>query len=578
MTAYEKKRFGIVALGLTFLSFLFFQLFYAYHLFFKEQIQLFLYTSDYFLSYLNKPAWLASYTGDFLTQFFYLRGGGAVVLSLLFCLEWLLTSVVIKRLSATTTAPLWALFPVGIDWILHCELLHRVSVSVGFIAVLILFLIYNTISKRWLSLATGLIMAFIGYWLVGSSFLVFPLLVVAYDWKKEKLNWLKWLLIGTVTFSIPLALRHFYLLTIIQAYIYPAMNWHSMLLPASLIFTLIGTFFLKRIEIKYSRIFNVALPLAFIVFLFLGIRANANFAREKILSLDSEFYFGNTDRVIELSKKYNLKSRNATYFTNMALAKKGVLPEYLLEFYQPASYGLILPVTPDENWQSIFVSNEVFFLLGDMNLAQHSAMLGNTFSPYQRSSRMIKRLAEINLVNEDSTAANKYLRILTRTLFHKKWAESRQAMNHGSASNKWLIEKRAQTPNIDTLRSSNSYLASLDFLVEQHPHNLIALDYLLCYHLLNKDLKSFKKVYDQIGRSVDRPVSSLYSEALLIQLFSSQASEQEVANYSISPKKIKDFTDYTQQFEKTKGDMNALNGRFGKSYWFYYHFATIQKK
>ncbi|MCX6239641.1 MAG: DUF6057 family protein [Bacteroidia bacterium] len=578
MSASEKKRFGIVALGLTFLSFLFFQLFYAYHLFFKEQIQLFLFNSDYFLSYFNKPAWLACYAGDYLTQFFYLRGGGATVLSLLFCLEWLLCSFVIKRISATKNAPLWGLFPVAIDWMLHCDLLYRVSASVGFILVLILFLIYSSISKRWLSTAFGLIMAFIGYWLAGSSFLVFPLLIMVYDWEKGRSYLLKWLLIGAVIFLIPIALRHYYLLTITQSYIYPAMNLQSILLRASLILVLMAAFFLKRFEVKYSRIFNITIPFAFIFLLLFGIRANASFDREKILSLDNEFYFGNTDRVIELSQKYNLKSRSATYFTNMALAKKGELPEYLLDFYQPAASGLILPVMPDENWQSIFVSNEVFFLLGDMNLAQHSAMLGNTFSPYQRSSRMIKRLAEINMVNEDSAGANKYLRILSKTLFHKKWAESRQAMNHVSASDKWLIGKRAQIPQVDTLRKSNYYLTSLSFLVEQNPNNLIALDYLLCYHLLNKDLKSFRKVYDQYGRLINRPVPSLYGEALLIQLLSSQASQDEVASYAISPKKIKDFADYTQLFEKTKGEINALSGRFGKSYWFYYHFATIQKR
>ncbi len=578
MTAYEKKRFGIVALGLTFLSFLFFQLFYAYHLFFKEQIQLFLYTSDYFLAYFNKPAWLASYTGDYLTQFFYLRGGGAVVLSLLFCLEWLRGSFVIKRISATKKATIWGLFPVGIDWILHCDLLHRVSVSVGFIAVLILFLIYVTISNRWLSIAAGLIMAFIGYWLVGSSFLVFPFLIVAYEWEKGKFSLLKWLLIGGVAFSIPLVLRHFYLLTINQAYIYPAINLQSMLLPASLIFTLMGAFFLKRFEVIYPGIIDAILFFTFIILMYFGIRANANFNLEKILSLDSEFYFGNTDRVIELSQKYNLKSRNATYFTNMALAKKGVLPEYLLDFYQPGSYGLILPVMPDENWQSIFMSNEVFFLMGDMNLAQHSAMLGNTFSPYQRSSRMIKRLAEINLINGDTAASGKYLRILSKTMFHKKWAKSRQLMNHAAVPTKWLSEKRKQIPHSDTLRKSNDQLASLRFLVQQNPQNTIALDYLLCHYLLDKDLKSFKIAYDQYARQIDRPVPKVYGETLLIQLFASKASGEEAAGYSINPQKMKDFIAYTKLYEQTNGDMNALKEQFGQSYWFYYHFATIQKQ
>ena len=240
--------------------------------------------------------------------------------------------------------------------------------------------------------------------------------------------------------------------------------------------------------------------------------------------------------------------------------------------------ALILPVSPDERWQSIFVSNEVFFLLGDMNLAQHSAMLGNTFSPYQRSSRMIKRLAEINLINEDSAAANKYLRILTKTRFHKKWAESQLAINHASASNKWLTEKRAQIPGADTLRKSNDYLASLNFLVQQHPNNLTALDYLLCYYLLNKDLNAFRKVYDQFGRFIKRPVPSLYSEALLIRLYSLNASKEEFSDYAISPQKINDFVAYTQLYDQSKGDLNTLSGRFGKSYWFYFHFATIQMK
>lgn len=74
-----------------------------------------------------------------------------------------------------------------------------------------------------------------------------------------------------------------------------------------------------------------------------------------------------------------------------------------------------------------------------------------------------------------------------------KMVESRQTINITNSSDKWLIEKRTQTPNIDTIRQTNNYLASLKFLVGQHPNNVIALDYLLCYYLLNKDLKSFKK-------------------------------------------------------------------------------------
>ncbi len=578
MAEYEKKIDWILPVGLVGASFLFFQFFYPYHLFFKEQIQLFLFSSDYFLSYFNKPAWLAGYTGDFLTQFFYLRGGGATVLSLIFLLEWLIGSIVIKRISSTSKAPVWALLPVIADWILHCEIVHSVSVSIGFVAALLLFLIYTLISNRWLSLASGPILIFIGYWLAGMSILILPLLIVARDTKLGRFSLFKWIVAGAVAVAIPLAFRHYYLLTTLQAYIYPAIQVQSLLLPGAFIFTLAGVFFLKRFELNRPKLIIIAVPLVFIGLLIGGLSVNANFRLEKILSLDSETYFGNSDRVIELSQKYNLKDRRATYFTNMALAENGVLPEHLLEYYQPSFYGLILPVMPEESWQSIFVSNEVFFLMGDMNLAQHSAMLGNTFSPYQRSSRMIKRLAEINLINGDTAASDIYLRILNKTLFHKKWAESRQIMNHAAVPTKWLSEKREQIPNTDTLRKSNDHVASLQFLIEQNPQNRIALDYLLCHFLLDKDLKAFKKAYDQYARQIDRPVPLVYSETLLIQLFASQASGDEAAAYSINPQKMKDFIAYTKMYEQTKGDMNALKERFGQSYWFYYHFATIQKQ
>lgn len=576
MPVSEKKHTWIVPVSLAGLSFLFFQFFYPYHLFFKEQIQLFLYTADYFQAYFNKPAWLASYTGDFLTQFLYLRGGGPAVISLILVIEWWISSKVIRQISFTTKATLWALIPVGMDWILHLGILHGISVSMGYIAVLVLFLIYSKISNRWLSLAAGLVIIPIAYWIAGMGVLLLPVLIMARDWNQGSVNGLKWIAISALAGLIPPALRHTYLLTPLQSFIYPALQVKSLILPIAFIFILAVVSFLKKFEITYSKGMNWAVPIASMGVLAGGIAMNANFHLEKILSLDSETYFGNTERVIELSQKYQLKDWRASYFTNMALSKKGMLPEYLLDYYQPAFHGLILPVMPDENWQSIFVSNEVFYLVGDMNLAQHSAMLGNTFSPFQRSSRMIKRLAEINMVNGDGAAAGKYLHLLKNTLFHKKWAVNRQPLNHTSASVPWLAEKRKQIPHADTLRKSNDYVPSLCFLVEQNPDNVIAVDYLLCYYLLNKDLNSFVKAYELYGRGISRPVPSLYSEALLIHLFSVKASAEKTATYSINPQKIKDFIAYTQLYGQKQGEMKAMEERYGKSYWFYYHFATIK--
>jgi hypothetical protein len=578
MSLYFKRYNWIVPAALAGFSFLFFQVCYPYHLFFKEQIQLFLYAPGYIISYFDKPAGLAACLGDFLTQFFYLRGGGATVLALLFGVEWLLSAVVIKRITSTEMAGLWAMFPVLTDWVLHCDTLHNVSVSVGFIVTLCLFLIYRSASKRRISYAVLAFITITGYWLVGSLFLIFPFLVVANDAGTQNPAWLKWLIVFAVVFTMPLILRHHYLLTPTQSYIFPAFSKQSLLLPLALPIALTGVFFLKKFEQAHFRLIQVGLPCLLLILLAGGLKTKANINFEKILSLDGETYFGNPDRVIELSKKYKLENRQASYFTNMALARKGLLAESLMEFYQPSHMALFLPVDPAQHWQFVFVSNEVFYRIGDMNMAQHSAMLGNTFSPYTRSSRMMKRLAEINMVNSDSAAATKYLRILTKTLFHRKWAEDRLSMIRLQTTDSWLTEKRKQIPTADMLRKSGDHLESLRFLAEQNPDNQVAVDYLLCYLLLDKDLKSFREGFDRYYRKLYQPVPKVYAEALLVQLLASGASVQEAMSYSIDPETVKQFAGYTRIFDRTSGDINALKKQFGQTYWFYYHFASIQKK
>ncbi len=567
-----------ILIGLVASSFMFFQLAYPYHLFLKEQIQLFLFTPGYFLSYFAKPGWLVGYLGDFLTQFFYLKGGGALVLSLLLGLEWIVVRAAVSRLTQSSFSGLWALLPVAVDWSLHCNTLHPLSATIGFILVLILFLIYSFIADKWLSYFVLVLFLLTGYWLAGSSFLLFPVLALPHDFHNWRAGWLKWLPAFLLIFSIPLVLRHHYLLTSLQAFIYPAFSSKYLLLPASILLSMILAFASKRFELTYPKRIAGFITASFLFGLIAGVWTQANFKFEKILALDSETYFGNPDKVIELARKYNLKNNQATYFANMALAQKGLLPEKLLDFYQPFSLGLIPPVTPEQNWQSIFVSNEVFYLIGDMNMAQHSAMLGNTFSPYQRSSRMMRRLAEINLVTGDSAAATKYLRILSKTMFHRKWAEKQLNMLQSGKTDNWLANKRRQITDADMLQKSNDYLSSLKFMAEQRPDNTLAVDYLLCYLLLNKDLKQFRENYDRFYLNLNRKAPKVYAEALLAQLVASGASQDEVMKYNIDAKTIKQFAEYTNEYDRSSGNIDALNRKFARTYWFYYHFAQFQKK
>lgn len=115
-------------------------------------------------------------------------------------------------------------------------------------------------------------------------------------------------------------------------------------------------------------------------------------------------------------------------------------------------------------------------------MAEHCAMLSMIFSPRNSGSRMIKRLAEINLVNGDDEAALKYLRILDKTLLHKSWAEKRIPGQQTPRVKEWLEKKRRDIPTQDQLRSGNDAVTSLRNLIASNAGNLRAYEYLLCYH------------------------------------------------------------------------------------------------
>lgn len=82
MKACKRKyiEWGVVGIGALAL-FLFFFRMLPYHLFHREQTQLFLFTAETLAGYLSHPAALACLAGDFLTQFFYYEGGGPAVMA-----------------------------------------------------------------------------------------------------------------------------------------------------------------------------------------------------------------------------------------------------------------------------------------------------------------------------------------------------------------------------------------------------------------------------------------------------------------------------------------------------------------
>ena len=568
----------VIASVLLVSSFLYFQWIVPYHIYFKEQIQLFIFNSTYILSYFSKPGGLACLIGDFLTQFLYLKGGGAVVISLLFVFEWLLIVGILNSFGVKQQALLVALLPIIAEWMIIAEITFSIAMTVSFAFVLLAVYVYILIRNKTVSYIYGILLVPILYLLLGGVVFLFPIVVLLYEIASGKKRYFYWLLLIALAAVIPYLFHIQYLIPLNQAYFYP---YREIKQEPGIFITAVILIFasFKVIRKRRVTVFSFSLTVFFILILGIGgLTMTTNLQREKILGMATEAYFENWDEVLKIAEKSKLKTSIATYYTNIALSKQMEMGDRMMEFYQPFVSGLFLPVNPESNWFIIFFSSDLYFYIGDMNMAQHSAVLGMIFSPYQRSSRLIRRLAEINIVSDDVPAAMKYIRMLESSWFHGKKAAKLKEMALATQPEdyRWLQNKRNQIHTYDVLRSSQNPQISLELLIKSNPDNRAALDYLLAYHLMNKNIPGFFNVYSTYCKDKTGYVPKAYAEALLIYFAASQTKLEEIAEYRINPQFIKNFYEYTRLYESSNGNLKLLEEKFSHTYWLFYHFATIK--
>ena len=260
---------------------------------------------------------------------------------------------------------------------------------------------------------------------------------------------------------------------------------------------------------------------------------------------------GDWNRVFELTAE-DRKSQICTYFHNLAMAEKGHLADSLMYYYQPFETGLFISVKEGAKPFMVAQSGEVWYRLGAMTMAEHSAMLSLAFSPAKNGKAFLRRLADINFINSDRQATMKYARLLGK---YPEWTDDKVRIRGYIATN-------------DTIHLAADTRAVLRNLVKANRNNTMAYEYLLCYDLLTKDLNSFVKDYDQ-----SMPSSALYEEAALIYLASENTfSGENIAKFRIREETYRKFVEFTDIFENG-GNMEELGNRFSHTYWFYFKFA-----
>ena len=507
--------------------FAFFQCCYKYHFFYQEQNQIFLFSDDYLRGYFLRPAWFACLTGDFLTQFYYYLYAGPALLTLALLTLGDLTRRALQRAGlAKGWAFAIAIIAMTVEAVCACDAEFRLSTVVALCGGLAAYIATSLVSRGRATGAIAITLASaLTYWLFGYGLWALLLLAVLERLcrrRQQPFHWSDAFLLMPAVAAVVVAM------------------------------TCSNVYYLKPgSALTYPGVGRLKAP---------------DFILEQDFAVDNEYHFGNYRKVEQLveSAPAEKRTEEMLFFYNLVQARKGELPDKLLKFI-PNQLGTFYAIGPNTPRITIINMNELYWALGDMTLTERAAMMTNVFAPNNRNVRMIKRLAECNLVSGDTLAANKYLRLLEKTWVYADWAK-RMSRREPKVFH-YILEKRKCANQADTIRLSDNLHLVMMQLLDSNPENTVALDYILCSNLLLKDITNFKRDYDRYCYDQGRErVKPLYQQALMIYLAGTNAPKEEWGKYIHDDNELQRFRAYNNE----RG-----NPKFSDTYWYYFDTAKV---
>ena len=112
----------------------------------------------------------------------------------------------------------------------------------------------------------------------------------------------------------------------------------------------------------------------------------------------------------------------------------------------------------------------------------------------------------------------------------------------------------------------------LAFLIQENPANHMALEYLLAWDLLDKNLKGFVNFCPFEGYPGGVP--RCYQEAFLLNLADTTQSLDNVPAF-IDPEVVASFGLFMREYS-SGATAQTLAKRFGDTYWYYYFYRLGQ--
>ena len=339
----------------------------------REQVQLFLWDSDYLMERLAVPGGLAQYLGEFIVQFFVKNVYGALWYAVLLVAVQLLTWQLMRskqRTAKSSWVYLLSFIPSVILWYLACNPKIPMTPIVAVLLTLVLMTLLPKHQKVCGFAAFAMIP--IGYWLLGPAVVLLALYLLFTRGSNVMLR------------IAPLIL---------------------------LVFCVVGSSWLTPYPLKQIA------------------RGVDYYWEKETMGTFEEMEYDmlmRQQRWDEMIEKYHQKGSESLSVNNAVLI---VMWQQKRIDQQEVMRRINLDQRALKNIPSAFLMSEVCMPLGMTNMSQRAAFEAMEAIPnYNKSARALQQLVQTNMITGNPKVALKYLSLLEQTTFYRGWARKMKNM------------------------------------------------------------------------------------------------------------------------------------------------------
>ena len=555
----------LLVLVLGVVVFLFWRFRYPFALAYHEQFQLFLFDGDYFCERMAEPGGLARYIAEFLVQFYNNVTIGALVLALLFMLLVVTMGKVVfvdrpERKERFQDTFLLCMIPLILLWYTMGDESVMLTYAVAFELALLAIILWRRLAPqnkvfRWVVM---LVMIPLLYWLIGPLVLMVALFLTPWPLAVAALVYGVALILASA-WVLPYPLQR--LLLGVGYYRYPeSLPYALMGLP---LLVLLFHWLYRR---GYLYWLKPGLLLAFVLILG-GLLVPVGFDERKYELIEYDYLVRANDwqGIIAKAEQKRPDLPMSVSATNLALAMTNQLGDRAFDFYQRGSQGLLPKF--ERNFATTQLTGEIYFHLGLVNTAQRFAFEAMEAIPnYNKSARVVKRLAETNLINGQYKVAEKYLRLLEKTVFYRPWAQRTiQMLGNEKAINEHPLYGALRQYRLqDDLLFSERELDKICGQLFIHNHqNQMATQYLLMIPLLDRDIPRFMNYAQYVQSKMPYNPRSCQEGIAFAFMQRQQQPPQGLVNQLIRQQMI----DFARVYSKDKNSPELA--RFRNTVWYY---------